>query len=146
VGSGVKALVGKVDPMKMPNGIRYFNKRVLNPLTVRIARSSRGPFCILKHIGRRSGKPYETLIIAFPIADGFVVALTYGPGVDWYRNVCKAGWCRIQWHGQIYEIKKIEPLEPKTALTDFPRFFRIILSLVNLRDFVKMVGQSPRSA
>lgn len=132
--------------MKMPNGIRYFNKRVLNPLTARIARSSRGPFCIVKHMGRHSGKPYETPIIAFPTVDGFVVALTYGPGVDWYRNVCAAGWCRIQWHGQSYEIKNIEPLEPKTALTLLPPFFNVILRLVNFRDYVKLVNQGPPSA
>lgn len=131
--------------MKIPNGIRYFNKRFLNPLTARIAHSAHGPFCIIYHIGRRSGRPYETPIIAFPTAVGFVIVLTYGPGVDWYRNVCASGWCRIQWHGQVYEIKKIEPLEPKTALTYLPLFFRVILRLVGFQNFVKMVGQSPRS-
>ena len=74
-----------------------------------------------------------------------MIVLTYGPGVDWYRNVCASGWCRIQWHGQVYEIKKIEPLEPKTALTYLPLFFRVILRLVGFQNFVKMVGQSPRS-
>ena len=132
--------------MKMPNGIRYFNKRYLNRLTARIAHSSWGPFCIIFHIGRRSGRPYETPIIAFPTADGFVIALTYGPEVDWYRNICASGRCKIQWHGKVYELWKIDPLEPKTALTYLPRFFRMVLGLVGLRDYVKMVGQSPRSA
>ena len=132
--------------MKIPNGIRYFNKTILNPLTARIAHSSRGPFCIIYHIGRRSGRPYETPIIAFPTANGFVIALTYGPEVDWYRNICASGCCRIQWHGQVYEIKKIEPLESKTALTYLPGFFRMILGMVGFRDYVKMVGQSPQSA
>ncbi len=132
--------------MKIPNGIRYFNKRVLNPLTSRIAHSTWGPFCIIYHIGRRSGKPYETPIIAFPTPDGFVIVLTYGPQVDWYRNICASGSCKIQWHGQVYDIVKIEPLEPKIALAYLPGFFRLILRQVDFRDYVKLVGQSPRSA
>lgn len=130
--------------MKMPVSIRYFNKRFVNPLTARIARSSWGPFCIIYHAGRRSGRSYETPVIAFPTADGFVIALTYGPEVDWYHNIRGAGRCRILWHRPIYEIKKIEPLEPKTALTYLPLIFRTVLRLVGLKDYVKLVGEAPR--
>lgn len=130
--------------MKMPGSIRQFNKRVINPLTARIAHSSWGLFCIIYHTGRRSGKPYQTPVIAFPTKDGFIIALTYGPEVDWYRNIRAAGGCRILWHRQIYEIKQIEPLEPKTALTYLPPFFRTVLRLVDLKDYIKMVGESPR--
>jgi deazaflavin-dependent oxidoreductase (nitroreductase family) len=129
--------------LKIPSRIRYFNKRFLNRLTGKIARSSWGPFCILRHVGRRSGKLYETPIIAFPIQDGFVIALTYGPQVDWYRNIRAAGRCSIQWHGRVYEIHKIEPLDPKTALTLLPGFFKKVLGLVGLQDFIKLTGQSP---
>ncbi len=129
--------------MKMPDKVRYFNKRYLNKLTTRVARSSWGPFCMIHHIGRYSGKPYETPIIAFPIREGFVIALTYGPGVDWYRNARKAGRCQIQWHGKIYEIDKIEPLKPRIARAYLPFFFRTVLGLVGLRDYVKMESPFP---
>ena len=124
--------------MKFPSGIRSFNKRFLNRLTGRIARSTWGPFSIICHTGRRSGKIYETPIIAIPTADGFVVALTYGPEVDWYRNVSAAGQCRILWHGQESVIVKIEPLETKAAVPYFPFFERKVLSLVGTEHFVKM--------
>ena len=131
--------------MKIPNRIRYFNKRYLNRLTSRIARLRWGPFCMVYHVGRRSGKQYQTPIMAFPAPDGFVIVLTYGAEVDWYRNVCAAGSCQILWHARVYEIHKVEPMEPKAALASLPMFFRVVLRRVNFQDFVKMVGQSPRS-
>jgi hypothetical protein len=30
-----------------------------------------------------------------PTTDGVVIALTYGPEVDWYRNVLAAGHCEL---------------------------------------------------
>jgi deazaflavin-dependent oxidoreductase (nitroreductase family) len=131
--------------MKIPDGVRYFNKRFLNRLTARIAHAAWGPFCIIYHVGRRSGTPYATPIMAFPTPDGFVIVLTYGPQVDWYRNICAAGKCKIEWHAKTYEIRQIEPLEPKTALAALPFFFRTVLGLVGFQDFVKLVGQNPRS-
>jgi hypothetical protein len=62
----------------------------LNPLARQLARSSLGPFSIIRHVGRRSGKRYETPIIVAPRADGFVIELTYGPEVDWHKNIVLA--------------------------------------------------------
>jgi deazaflavin-dependent oxidoreductase (nitroreductase family) len=129
--------------MKMPAEVRYFNKRYLNPLIGGIARSSWGPFCIIYHVGRRIGKPYETPLIAFPATFGFVIALTYGPEVDWYRNIKAVGHCQIEWHGKVYAIQKVEPLDRKVALPLLPWIFRTVLSLVGLKDFIKLEGQIP---
>ncbi len=124
--------------VKFPNRIRIFNKRYLNQLTGKIARSSRGPFCIIGHVGRRSGKTYETPIIAIPTTDGFVVALTYGPEVDWYRNISAAGRCKILWHRREYAIGKIEPMEIQAALPHFPWLESMILRLLGTQHFIRM--------
>ncbi len=58
-----------------PNRIRYFNKHITNRILRRFASSSRGPFAVIYHVGRRSGKPYETTIMVWPRGDGFVIAL-----------------------------------------------------------------------
>ena len=47
-------------------------KYTLNPLTRRLARSTFGPFAIVRHAGRRSGKRYETPIIVSPVSCSFV--------------------------------------------------------------------------
>ena len=41
---------------QLRNGWLTVLKYTLNPLTRRLARSSFGPFSIVRHIGRRSGK------------------------------------------------------------------------------------------
>ena len=132
--------------MNLPSGMRYFNKYVLNRVAGKIARSSWGPFSNVYHVGRCSGKPYETTIIVIPTADSFVAALTYGPDVDWFRNVSAAGGCKILWHRQVYAIEKIEAMETKTALPYFPGFERMILRLVGIQHFVRMGYQTANSA
>ena len=42
---------------------------------------------IVHHVGRRSGRPYETPVLLTPIDGGFLIPLTYGPDRDWVRNV-----------------------------------------------------------
>src|SRR6476620_10181994 len=90
--------------------IRAFNKHYFNRLARRFAGVSRTPFALIRHVGRRSGKPYETPIIVMRQGNGFVIALTYGPEVDWYRNVQAAGGATLLWHHQEFALKQPETL------------------------------------
>jgi deazaflavin-dependent oxidoreductase (nitroreductase family) len=117
-------------------------KYTLNPVTRRVARSSFGPFAIVQHVGRRSGKPYETPIIVSPVKDGFVIELTYGPDVDWHKNVLAAGGCTIIRHGKTFVIDKIEPLDTATGRAAFPRPQRLILRVLGRKHFEKMKCQA----
>jgi deazaflavin-dependent oxidoreductase (nitroreductase family) len=130
----------------LPNRIRYFNKYITNRILRRFASSSRGPFAVIYHVGRRSGKPYETTIMVWPMEDGFVIALTYGPEVDWYRNILAAGHCTLLWHGRVYALEKPEPLAAQTALLAFPQFLRPILRRSGTQDFVSMRYQGVERA
>jgi len=124
--------------------IRVFNKYVTNRLLRRFARSSRGPFAIIRHVGRRSGKPYETTIMVWPTREGFVIALTYGPNVDWYRNLLAAGGGTVFWHRRLYEVGKPEPIDAETALTAFPALFRLAFRMFGRREeFVRMKSAGP---
>jgi deazaflavin-dependent oxidoreductase (nitroreductase family) len=117
-------------------------KRTLNPLTRRMARTRFGPFAIVQHVGRRSGKTYETPIIVQPIPGGFMIELTYGPSVDWYKNVQAAGGCTILWHGKPYAIDHIEPVDPASGRAAFPLPFRIIMTLLDMQHFVRFTNAS----
>lgn len=119
------------------NRIRYFNKHVTNRVLRRFANSSRGPFAVIYHVGRRSGKPYETTIMVWPLRDSFVIALTYGEPVDWYRNILASERCTVRWHGKVYTLGKPESVDVKTALQAFPPFFRLILR-GRVQHFVQM--------
>jgi deazaflavin-dependent oxidoreductase (nitroreductase family) len=123
------------------NRFLTFLKNYFNPLTLRLARRSLGPFAIIRHVGRRSGKPYETPIFVQPADHGFVIELTYGQDVDWFKNVQAAGGCIIFWHGKDYVIDKIEPLDTETGRAAFPLPERLILRVLRMRHFVKMRAQ-----
>ncbi len=127
--------------MKLPDKVRYFNKRFLNKVTARVARAGWGPFAIIYHVGRRSGKCFETPIFVFPAPDGFVIALTYGPQVDWYKNILAAQHCRVLYHHREYEIDKVEPLDRKAALPLFPPFFEYTLGHGGMQDFTRLWGR-----
>ena len=122
--------------------IRQFNKHILNRLTGRLARLGLGPFAIIRHVGRRSGRPYETTLIVVPIEGAFMIALTYGADVDWYKNVQAAAGCQILWRGQTYAIDEIEPMPPVAARPLFPQPERTILRLMGTGHFVRMRCQS----
>jgi deazaflavin-dependent oxidoreductase (nitroreductase family) len=126
--------------MKQKIRQRYlrFLKKYFNPLTLRLARSAFGPFAIVRHIGRRSGKPYETPIIVQPAEPNFIIALTYGPNVDWYQNILAAGGCTVVWHKREYAIRKIEPLDPEAGRSAFPMPEGLILGVIGIKLFARL--------
>lgn len=123
---------------RMRNRVRYINKAFLNKALGRLAGAACGPFAMVLHRGRVTGKPYRTPIIVAPVEDGFVIALTYGPKVDWYRNVLTAGRCKLRWHGREHEIDKIVPISPRDAGPALPVFEKAILGILGIQDFAKM--------
>jgi deazaflavin-dependent oxidoreductase (nitroreductase family) len=129
--------------------VRVFNKYVTNRVLRGLAHRHHGPFALVRHVGRRSGEHYETVIMVFPTVDGFVIALTYGPSVDWFRNLQAAGGGTVLWHGKEYVVAKPEPIAASEALPLFPPFFRLVLGRSGLRDFARVHAAtqiSPRKA
>ncbi len=122
------------------NRVRAFNKRTLNPWMLRFAGKKRGSFAVISHRGRKSGKTYTTPIIVQPVTGGFVIALTYGPEVDWYRNLQAAGQGTLLWQNQEYAISQPETLAIETALKAFPFPFGPLLRLFGTRHFIKIAS------
>jgi len=123
----------------LPQQLRVFNKHVTNRILRVFTNGSRGPFAIIGHVGRRSGKPYETVIWVFPTKAGFIIALTYGTRTDWLRNMQAAGGGTVFWHRKLYRVEKPELVDTATALTAFPAFFRLLFRTVGKRmQFVEM--------
>ena len=129
----------------LPDRIRIFNKYVTNRLLRWFTRFSHGPFAIIRHVGRRSGKPYETVIWVWQMREGFVIALTYGPEVDWYRNMQAAGGGTVFWHRRLYVVGKPELIDIETALQAFPALFRLLFRTFGKQEkFVLMKPSGPK--
>lgn len=118
---------------KLPDRVRFFNKYVTNRLLRVFVSLSLGPFAIIRHVGRRSGKPYETVIWVWPLKEGFVIALTYGAKVDWYRNMQATGGGKLIWHKRVYEVGKPEPMDAKSALPAFPAAFGPLFRMADMQ-------------
>ncbi len=115
-----------------------FTTKIFNPIARRSAGKPGSPFALIQHVGRKSGTTYSTPLIVRLLPNGLLLTLTYGPEVDWYRNVVAADRCTIIWNGQTYALHGIEPVAVAIALRSFPLPLRLVLQLRGTRDFVKM--------
>lgn len=86
--------------------IRRLNRDVTNPRQLRTAGQPGAWASVVHHVGRRSGTAYRTPVVAVPIGDGFLVALPYGPGADWVRNVLAAGSATVEHEGRIVPVDR----------------------------------------
>lgn len=118
--------------------IRLFSRSVLNPLALTFAGRAGMPYAILSHVGRSSGKSYATPLLVQPVAQGWIIPLTYGEGTDWYRNIEQAGGCRIQWQGKSFLAGKSERVDAAHALPLFPPSLRLALRIAGIRQFVRL--------
>jgi deazaflavin-dependent oxidoreductase (nitroreductase family) len=126
-------------------GLRTFVSRFVNPILRNLARSSRGPFALLRHVGRRSGKTYEIPIMVWPVEAGFVIELTYGRKVDWLRNLQAAGGGSLRYHRREFALQKPEFIDPELGWRALPGWTRPILTaqsrvlrMSGEREFVKL--------
>ena len=76
--------------MRVPRAVAKFNRRITNPLAVRFG--GWAPLNgTLEHVGRKSGKTYQTPLNIFETADGFVVPIGYGLQSHWVQNALAGG-------------------------------------------------------
>lgn len=110
-------------------------KNTLNRATSRAARAGRGPFSLIRHVGRKSGKTYETPVILARVPEGFIAELTYGEGVNWYRNIVAAGGCVVVHRRSEYRVDRIEPCGAERGRSAYPPPFRQVLKATGRSEF-----------
>ena len=77
--------------------------KVLNPVMRKLAGRRHVMMAAqIRHVGRRSGRPYVTPAGARLTGDTLVIPLTFGNTSDWSRNVRAAGGCEIRLDGTDY--------------------------------------------
>jgi deazaflavin-dependent oxidoreductase (nitroreductase family) len=75
----------------MVDAVRRMNRSVTNPRVMRTAGTAATQTSVIAHIGRKSGRAYETPVDIIPTTTGLLIALPYGTRADWTRNVLAAG-------------------------------------------------------
>ena len=110
-------------------------KNTLNRVTARIARAGHGPFSLIRHVGRKSGRTYETPVVLAQVPEGFIAELTYGENVNWYRNIVAAGGCGVVHHRREYRVTQIEPCSTEYGRGAYAAPRRLILKAARRKEF-----------
>jgi len=137
----VNAPVCRCEPLEevtvpVPTAVTRFNKKYLNRFMIRLA--GFGPFVEVEHVGRKSGTVRRTVIMAFRSGDVITIALTYGPGVDWLKNVRAAGGCRIHLGSRLLTLGPPSIVDTVEGLHRMPLGPKQILPILRSSDFVEM--------
>ncbi len=74
---------------------------------------------IVRHVGRTTGRPYETPVQAVATDDGFVIALPYGLNTDWLKNVLAGRSATVVHEGSTYEVDQPEVVPMSVAASRF---------------------------
>ena len=80
--------------------IRRMNRSLTNPRVMRNAGTSQTETAVIQHVGRKSGRTYETPIDIIETATGMLIALPYGDRADWTRNVLATGAATVLMQGE----------------------------------------------
>ena len=89
------------------NAVRR-SSRAMKPMILRRAGTAGSPTAVVEHVGRSSGRRYETPVVATPIVGGYAIALPYGPTTDWLKNVIAAGRVTLRHDGAVHELEDPE--------------------------------------
>ena len=119
--------------MPLPHAVARFNKHVTNRFLEPLARRASG-FAVVHHRGRVSGRSYRTPLNVFPTDDGLIIALTYGPDVDWLRNV-QSGPSELERNGEIRSIAHVRLVARSVAWPVLPVMVKLVLRLLRIHHF-----------
>lgn len=116
--------------------VRAFNRRRLNPRTLRIAGRRGDYYHVLRHVGRRSGNIYTTPLEAFPVPGGFVIPMTYGERADWARNTLAAGGAVLLRGGESLAVTRPRIVRLGNVAGALPRLERLGLLLLGVDELL----------
>jgi len=123
--------------MPIPMRVARWNRAGLNRVTRHVAPWMPG-FGVVVHRGRKSGREYRTPVNLFAGGDGrFIIALTYGPGTDWVKNVLAAGGCEIRTRGRVVRARDPRAYRDESRQGIRP-VERQVLGLLNVADFLSL--------
>ncbi len=121
--------------MPLPPALRRFNRRVTNPVLGTLF-GRVPPFGMVRHVGRRSGRPYRTPVWAFRGGRPVGFALLYGSDVDWLANVLAAGEFELERRGQVLRLGSLEVVRDPAVAGGLPAPIRWALEVFDTHEFL----------
>jgi deazaflavin-dependent oxidoreductase (nitroreductase family) len=113
-----------------------FNRHVTNRLLGGVATRLPG-FGVVLHVGRRSGRRYRTPVNVFRTPNGYVLALTYGSGAEWVKNVVAANGCDLVTRGMTHRLGNPRLFRDVSRAT-MPLVVRLVLRIARVNEFLEL--------
>lgn len=118
IAGALAAIRWQIEPLL--TGVRKLNKALTNRGAMRAAGSASSGTAVVVHRGRRSGKTFRTPVHLDRVQDSFVIALAYGDGADWVRNVVANGGAVIELGGETFITKNPVVVPSAEVLDELP--------------------------
>ncbi|MFP4512159.1 MAG: nitroreductase family deazaflavin-dependent oxidoreductase [Acidimicrobiales bacterium] len=136
---GVVFLLGmRANAPAVVDRVRRFNRAFTNPRVLRTAGAPSASASLIRHVGRSTGRSYETPIGAIPTDDGFVVALPYGSRADWLKNVLAGGSATIVHEGTTYRVDAPVVVRTADLASQLPAGEAALLRLFNVDQCLRL--------
>ena len=147
VAIGIVFMVGmRTKSPVVQHAVRRFNRAFTNPRAMKKAGTPGAYASIVRHVGRTSGRRYETPVETFATDDGFVVALPYGPDTDWLENVIASGSATIVDDGNNYRVGQPQLVPTAVAAPHLPAREQRTLRLFAVDQCLRVRTVEPENA
>ena len=94
--------------------------QMTRPLAMRSAGKEQSSTSVVRHVGRRSGRSYETPVVTVEHDDSLLIALPYGERTDWMKNVLASGTATVVTQGRAYRVDQPQVI----PMADATGYFR----------------------
>jgi deazaflavin-dependent oxidoreductase (nitroreductase family) len=122
--------------MALGRRMATFNRHVTNRVLGGVATRLPG-FGVVLHVGRRSGRAYRTPVNVFRTPGGYLLALTYGSGAEWVKNVLAANGCELVTRGRTVRLGSPRLIRDERR-ERVPLPVRMVLRLTRVSEFLEL--------
>ena len=123
--------------MRVARFNRIVTNRISGPLATRLP-----TMAVIVHRGRVSGDEYRTPVNCWIDEKSAIVALTYGRGTDWLKNLTAAGGGIVESRATTYQVGAPTIIQSE-GMNRMPALVRRILGLINVDEFAELPLISP---
>jgi deazaflavin-dependent oxidoreductase (nitroreductase family) len=123
---------------QVTDATRALNKRIGNPVMMKLAGRRYFFAGVIRHRGRRSGREYATPVLAVPTNEWFLISLPFGEGADWLQNVLAGGEAKIETRGETWAVAEPEVVDRGTVWSLLPGRARLLFGLAGIERYVKL--------
>jgi hypothetical protein len=118
--------------------VRRINRGFTNPRVLKTAGTPGASASIIHHTGRTSGRSHATPVGPFAVGESFVIALPYGPGADWVKNVLASGSATLVHEGATIPIDRPEVVPLTLVVEDLPASQQRLLRVFGVEECLRV--------